>query len=1389
MKEIMKKTMKNSRKNAIIALASCLVMTTAAEAQDLKGFLYQNAPTAPSGMEWQSPEMLSLNKEQPRAYMFHFPVSDQGREQALRVLPEGSQYHRSLDGTWKFHWARNPQERDSTFWQRDFDAEAWDDIEVPGCWNVQGLGKDGSMRYGVPIYVNQPVIFYHEVKEGDWREGVMRTPPREWTTYEMRNEVGSYRRSFTIPKDWGGRQVFINFDGVDSFFYLWINGHYVGFSKNSRNTASFNITPYLDSKAGAEQVVAVEVYRSSDASFIESQDMFRLPGIIRSTYLTSVPEVGIRDLVVRTKSLLGGKAVVSIEAETRNLGKKKMPPCEIVYEVYPVKLYSDETLPPASIHPGRYEAPTTSVTTPQTSIELTIDGAREWSAEEPYRYVLLATLVDKHGHKLDCSSTYFGLRTVEIRDLEAEEDEYGMAGRYFLVNGKTVKLKGVNRHETNPTTGHTITRAQMQEEVMMMKRANINHVRLSHYSNDPYWYYLSDKYGLYLEDECNLESHEYYYGAASLSHPKEWEAAHVARNMEMTRAHVNHPSIVIWSLGNEAGPGDNFVRAAEAIRSFDTSRPIQYERDTDNGWRNVDMGSNQYPSVAWVRNVATGKAGVKYPFHISEFAHSMGNSLGNFSDYWEAMETSDYFCGGAIWDWVDQAIDAYTPQGVRYFGYGGDHGDWPNDGMFCMNGILLPDHSPKPQYYEVKKVLQNVEVTLVDSVEGRIEVFNKAYFTPLDYEVSYEVRQEGRLLYTGELDDLRGLAPRSSRTSLIPFTFTKAEDWDNVTVDILFRLTEDKPWAKKGYTQMREQFELRRGVEHTPYMSITKAASMGGTGTSSATRGNNGTPEPLRVSQGEGGTTVRGAGFSVGFNDEQGWISSLTYGGKTMIEEGDGPKLDAFRAPVDNDNWAWGQWFQNGLHNLHHKATGKPTVVKDGEGGSVSLLYEIVSQAPKAGIPHFRPGKAGQPFESIEEGRELTPEDFHFQTTIRYTIYPDGSIEVASSIVSSDGSLALPRLGYAMKLPTSYCHYTYYGLGPWNNYADRKAGSFQGLYETTVEEQYVPFPKPQSMGNREEVSWCALSDDEGDGVEFVADYGKRMCASALPWSAMQMTLAAHPHELPQSDGNYLHLDCQVNGLGGNSCGQGGPLEKDRVKGSLHTFRFIIRPVRRGDDMAERSHVLAEGVCPVTVSRDRAGNVSLHGDKDITFTITSPDGQRTSKPTPYEGKPIALREGGTIKAWYQDEEQVKATATYGRIERVPLEVVFVSSEEGPGGEVASNLIDGDPSTIWHTMYSITMGTYPHWIEFDTGMEQMIKGFTYLPRQEGSNGDIKGYRLELSTDGQTWTDPVAEGEFPGGKKEQRVMLDKPQKARYVRFTALSSQNGGAFASGAEFGVLAE
>ena len=1339
------------RKITFSFILCCMTLGSANAQQPLGGFLY-GIESQPVGTEWEAPEKLSLNKEQPRAYFFSFGDV----ESAKKVHPEASKYWQDLNGTWKFHWAPNPDERPKNFYEANFDADNWDDIKVPSCWNVAGIQKDGSLKYGVPIYCNQPVIFKHTVAVGDWKGGVMREPNKDWTTYKYRNEVGSYRRTFTVSEDWKDREVYINFDGVNSFFYLWINGKYVGFSKNSRNTATFNITDYL---VKGENVVAVEVYRNSDGSFLEAQDMYRLPGIFRDTYLTSTSKVEVRDMKINTDLTANG-ASVEVNAKLRNLGKKAAKGYTLNYSVYENKLYSDDIV-------GQVGQPVASESftlekddNKAISTKFNIDNAKLWSAEEPNRYTLVVELKDKKGKTVDVVSSYFGVCKVEIKDTKAEDDEFGLAGRYFYVNNKPVKLKGVNRQEINPNSGNSITHEQMEEEIMIMKRGNINHVRNSHYSCDPYWYYLCDKYGIYLEDEANLESHEYYYGEASLSHVPEFKDAHVARVMELVHAHVNHPSIVIWSLGNEAGPGDNFKAAYNAIKEFDTSRPVQYERNNDI----VDMGSNQYPSIAWTREAVKGKYNMKYPFHISEYAHSMGNAGGNLEDYWEAMESTNFFCGAAIWDWVDQSLYNYDKTtGEKYLAYGGDFGEKPNDGMFCMNGILFPGHKPKPEYYEVKKVYQNVGVKAVDITKGQIEVFNKNYFEPMtDLEMVWSLWKDGKKIQ--ESNAFKGprniLGPREKGNYTIPFDYNALDANSEYFVKVQFLLAKDMPWAKKGYVQMEEQLPVKSAGQ---FASIKESA-----------KGNKPT-----LSQTKDKNLVKGEGFSVVFNNATGTINSLQYGSNVIFADGNGPKLDAFRAMTDNDNWAYRQWFNKGLNNLQHKVLDSKVYTK--EDGTVVLAYTVESQAPYG--QNIRDLGISSGKYEITKSKDFGPDDFKFTTNQIWTVYPDGSIELEANINSNEPSLDLPRLGYVMKTPSDLKNYTYYGRGPQNNYNDRMNGAFVQLYNSTVQDQFVHFPKPQSMGNREDVRWCALTDEGGNGAQFIST--STFSASALPWSAMQMVEAPHPYQLPKSDGNYLHLDLKVMGLGGNSCGQGGPLEEDRIKAGNHSMGFIIRPVQKNQDMSERAKVSAAGEMPLGVARDRAGKVTISTEKKdavICYTLNG------SKKVQTYSEPINMRDGGTITVWQKDNDKLKTTMTFEKIESVPVEVMYASSVESGEGD-PSHLVDNDPNTFWHTMYSVTVAKYPHWVDLDCGEVKTLKGFTYLPRQNSGNGRIKDYQIQVSNDGKTWGDVLVKGSFENNVKEKRVMFSKPVKARYVRFTALSSQDGQDFATGAEMGVLAE
>lgn len=1278
-------------KNYFLAFTLAATISATAQHKTLAGFAYGN-PAAPTGDEWQSPENLSLNKEYPRAYFFSF----NNEKQATQVLPEYASYWQSLNGQWRFHWCKTPDERPKDFYKTDYDTSKWDAVPVPSNWNVYGIQKDGSLKYGLPIYVNQPVIFYHERKVDDWRKGVMRTPPTDWTTYEYRNEVGSYVREFEVPNNWEGREIFIDFDGVDSFFYLWINGKYVGFSKNSRNVASFDITPYLQK---GKNKVAVEVYRNSDGSFLESQDMFRLPGIFRTVALRATPKVQIFNLNILTDTKDEDLWQLKINTEVRNLSAKTAKHYQLRYVMYEVALYEDDVIPTA-VQTQTSLSVLTPKTLGKTTTTIAVKKPKLWSAEAPYRYVLVAQLLDKKGKVVETVSSYFGFRKVEIKD------------KVYYLNGQPIKLKGVNRHETHPAQGHTLTHEQMQDEIFLMKRNNINHVRNSHYPPDPYWFYLCDKYGIYLENEANIESHEYYYGKESLSHPKEWENAHVARVTEMVEATYNAPSIVIWSLGNEAGSGKNFKVAYDHLKTIDKSRPVQYERNNDI----VDMGSNQYPSVAWVEKAATGELNIKYPFHISEYAHSMGNALGNLADYWEAIDSSKYICGGAIWDWVDQSIYHYTKDGKRYEGYGGDFGDYPNDGQFVMNGIIFADRKPKPQLAEVKKVYQEVAVSkytpfLKEDIMSPpvFEIFNKNYFRTLSHlKGVWKLYKNGFEIKKGDFS-IDAIPPQKRGIVNIGYLPTEVADY---YINFEFELAEDMPWAKKGFVQAAEQLHWSENeVEKSPIASVAKG-------------------EKLTLSKDQ--KTLIGKDFSVQFDFEKGTIAKLQYGEQPIVENSNF-QLNVFRAFVNNDVWAYQQWFNKGLHNLQHKALSHK--VTKNANGSYSFAFTVQSQAPNGAQLIGKPSAADHRIEEFTN-KPFDNDNFRFVTNQVFTVYPDGSIELQAAIASNEPTAVLPQIGYQLKLPKQFKYATYYGRGPQDNYSDRKTGAFVGIYNDDVTfplpEGGSSFPKPQDMGHHQDTRWVALkNDDNKTGVLLVAN--PTMDFSALAHSPQQLTLAGHPYQLPESDATYLQISTGATGVGGNSCGPT-PLVRDRVMASPTHFGFIIRPIEISTSATDENEKIA-AQAQVTPS------------------------------TPAPTFPTGL-------------EKTKG---------IPMKVTFASSEEVDLGE-ATHLIDNDPSTIWHSAYSITVAKYPHWVDFDLMKEILVTGISYLPRSdEYKTGDIKDFSVSVSNDGQHWEE-VHKGTFPlKDGSPQKAIFAKPVKARYLRFTALSEQYGQDYVSGAELQIL--
>ena len=1333
-----------------LLLSSLMAAPMHADDHPTGGYLFGQA-AAPTGNEWQAPGELGYNKLPARALFSSFSSVDEAR----KVLPEFAKDYLSLDGEWRFHFSKNPDERPKDFFTRGYDDSRWDRLQVPVSWNMAGIQKDGTLKYGVPIYVNQWVIFKYNIEPGDWKKGVMREPPKNYTTYEYRNEVGSFRRSFDIPATWDGKEVYLNFDGVDSFFYLWINGRYVGFSKNSRNTARFDISPYINK---GKNEIAVEVYRSSDGSFLEAQDMFRLPGIFRNVSVTATPKVHVAD-VKAIPSYADGKGTVNLNTTLQNLTAKTAKDLHIRWSLYKNRLFADDNELVATFEDAK--AKTTCNSKGQAAIRqtLTVDNVAAWTAEAPNVYVVVGELMQ--GKKvLETISFQTGFRTVEIKDTPASQDEFGLAGRYYYINGKPVKLKGVNRHDTNPLTGKVISREQMEHEIMLMKRANINHIRTSHYPNDPYFYYLCNKYGIYLESEANIESHEYFYGKASLSHVPEFQAAHVDRVMTMAHQLVNNPSIVIWSLGNEAGPGHNFVVAYDSLKAYDASRPVQYERNNDI----VDMGSNQYPSIAWTRDAVKGRMGIKYPFHISEYAHSMGNAVGNLVDYWEAMESTNFFMGGAIWDWIDQSMYNYTKEGKRYLAYGGDFGDTPNDGQFVMNGIIFGDETPKPQYYEVKKVYQYIGTTWKDAKTATLDVFNKNYYTDdlSGYAMSYVLTADGVAVKKGELD-LGSVPARTHKAITITGLNEGLNPNKEYLLHIVYRLKEDMPWAKAGYIQAEEQLPVQVAAARP---AITTAGKVN----MSAVKDNK--------------IVLSGKTFTTTFDLTKGTIYNLQYDGKTIIPDGCGPELNAFRAWVNNDNWAYEGWYANGLNNLQHKCTSYTTHAN--ANGSVSVVCNVESQAPYS----YRLEGGNANWKKLIENKEkpFGKDDFRFTTQVVYTIFPDGSIESESAITSNKPNLTLAKLGYTVRLPKALRLLNYYGRGLVDNYPDRKTGQMIGIYEQQdVEDEFVAFPKPQDTGNHQDTRWLSLAGNGGQdalyGALFVAK--DKMSFSALPWSDNTIAMANHPHELPQSDYTYLHLDMAITGLGGNSCGQGGPLQRDRVMATPHTFGYMIRPMNsvETNDLVSNANVSLNGATPLTIVRDAEGNVTINANGakgDIFYRLNG-----SKKAVKYTG-PVGLREGGTISAWTKENDWLVASQSFSRIESIPLSVVFASSQESGEGD-ASHLTDGDPSTYWHTMYSVTVANHPHWVDFDCGGVKTIKGFTYLPRQDSNNGNIKKYSIQVSNDGKTWGKAVAEGEFENNRKEKTVLLTTPVKARFVRLTALSEQSGQDFATGAEFKVL--
>ncbi len=1024
--------------------------------------------------EWRNPEVININTEPAHATLMPFSSV----EQALRLQDKESPFFQSLNGNWKFKWSENPAKRPENFYQMDYDDRQWKEIPVPSNWQMQGFGQ--------PIYYNNGFPFRHLFDP-------VLEPTEVPTAY---NPVGSYRTTFTIPDGWNERQVFLHFEGVQSAFYLWINGKKVGYSEGSMTPSEFNITDYL--KKG-KNTLAAEVYRWSDGSYLEDQDFWRLSGIYRDVFLFSTPDFHLRDFFVRSNLDKDYKdASLQITARLKNyIGNKTGFGHKLEAYLYDHELKPVSDQPLASVKLSNMGHLRELAEGPENIFELQaqVKDVKKWSAESPYLYTVVLVLKDSLNTVLEVERIKFGFREIEI-----------IKGQLCL-NGTPLLINGVNRHEFDPDFGRTISYDGMVEDIKIMKRYNINAVRASHYPNDTDWYALCDEYGLYVIDEANVESCGHNFSFASVL--PEWRNAVVDRMESMVERDKNYTAIIGWSMGNEAGFGPNYEYMAAYTRIADPTRPVQFLVKRDELHPVSDIVTPMYPSIDDIVKYAEGNH--NRPLIMCEYAHSMGNSTGNLKEYWEAVKKYPLLQGGFIWDFVDQGIRKTADNGKEFFAYGGDFGDKPNDANFCMNGLVFADRSIQPELYEVKKVYQMVDFISKNLEEKQIEIINNYSYTNLkDFQFYWSIQEDGALIQDGNLNI--DLLPLKARTIEIPFKNFKPKPGAEYWLNIYMKQSKDTPWAKKGHIVAQEQFKLPLYVE--PVNKLPE---------------NQGSLEIKEVGQ---IVSITSNSFEVEFDRSQGIIQQLVYGDNKVFYNNQGPLLNAYRAPTDNDDnliadWnRFDRWKKAGLHNLKRK------------------------------LKEFKVEKSDNLIKVISDLRYYANDSTGFDTKNVYTVYPDGTINFNIQIVPYGELPSLPKVGLMMALNDKFEQVQWYGRGPHENYADRKSSASIGVYTSTATDMYVPYPKPQETGNREDCRWLLLSDNTKNGVLFVAD--STFSFSALHYSALDLANADHTYKLNSRKEVVLSLDTQQRGLGNSSCGPV-TLPQYCLDNKSYHLKFSMRP--------------------------------------------------------------------------------------------------------------------------------------------------------------------------------------------------------------------------------------
>ncbi|MFC6825127.1 glycoside hydrolase family 2 TIM barrel-domain containing protein [Halopelagius fulvigenes] len=1037
------------------------------------------------GDDWQAPEIIGRNRLRPHADVL--PYDDV--ETALDGARGASRWISLLNGEWSFALSETPADAPADFHDPEFDASDWDDIEVPVNWQAAG--------YGNPHYTNVVYPFPMD-------------PPHVPTE----NPTASYRRAFHVPEEWDERRIRLHFEGVDSAFHLWVNGEEVGYSEGSRLPAEFDVT---EAVTPGENTVAVRVYKWSTGSYLEDQDMWWLSGIFRDVYAYALPATHVEDVDVRTElDDAYEDARLRAAVEVRNAGEASATAdveAELVDEngdAVPV------SLPSRSVALDADEAT-------EVAFEAEVEDPEKWTAETPNRYELVVTVSE--GDRSTVVTQPVGFREVELRDGQ------------LLVNGEAVTIRGVNRHDFHPDRGRAVPIEAMREDVEMMKRHNLNAVRTAHYPNDTRFYDLCDEYGLYVLDETDIECHgmEFAESIQHISDDPDWEDAYVDRMVRMIERDKNHPSVIIWSLGNESGFGAHHRTMAEVTRERDPTRPIHYEEDVEQ--EVVDIVGPMYPTLEELEAWAA-EEDPDHPVIPCEYSHAMGNGPGNLREYWDLFYEHDRLQGGFVWDWLDQGIRRTAEDGTEWFAYGGDFGDEPNDANFNINGLVFPDRTPSPGLTEYKKVVEPVVLDADDVERGRVTVENRYDFRSLDHlTATWRVSTDGRLVQSGTLD-LPSVAPGESDVVSVPVESEYLDEDGEHVLGVEVSLSSETAWAERGHTVATGEFELPVGGD--PSHPVSAASS------------------PLRCEETEGGIVVSNAEFELVFDDTYGVVDSLSYRGRDLLERG--PRVGMWRAPTDNDRGL--PLPRTLLSTLMKRYEAEETL---GPQDVRSIGFAQLWREHGLDSLRFRTDDVTHEVRGDEavtisvEGRLAPPIfDHGFGVEQTYTVADDGTITVETE-VEPEGDLSvlpsLPRLGLDLTLDGDFDNVTWYGRGPGESYVDSKEANLLGRYSRTVEELHTPYVAPQENGNRTDTRWVTFTDQRGIGVHVAGD--GTFDFSAHRYSTDDLEAADHRHELPRRDDVWVSLDHAHCGLGSASCGPP-TLPQYRLEPEPTAFTFELR---------------------------------------------------------------------------------------------------------------------------------------------------------------------------------------------------------------------------------------